>query len=166
MDSLPAGLLSELEARGVGLHRSPVAKDETDLELALIWAAEQPEVDEIVVLGAFGGRPDQALANLILLAHPALRDRCAWMVDEMWTVRLIRGGEHLTLTGSPGDRLSLIPLAGSAEGVTTAGLQFPLVQETLDFGPARGVSNRFQSDAARIAVRAGMLWCFHEHVVA
>jgi thiamine pyrophosphokinase len=84
------------------------------------------------------------------------------MVDEAWTVRLICGGDCLNLVGSRGDRLSLIPLAGQAEGVTTEGLAFPLSQETLDFGPARGVSNRFQSDTVSIALRTGMLWCFHE----
>lgn len=162
MDSLAEPLLSHFEALGVSLHRSPVAKDETDLELALTWAAGQSEVQEIVVLGAFGGRPDQALANLLLLAIPELRGQRAWMVDGPWTVRLIRGGDRVTLVGSQGDRLSLIPLAGPAEGVTTEGLHFSLSQETLDFGPARGVSNRFQSDTVSIALRTGMLWCFHE----
>lgn len=162
MDSLTGALQDELREQGVEFHRSPVAKDETDLELALTWAARQPRVDEIVILGAFGGRPDQALANLLLLALPILKDCRVWMVDGPWTVRVIRGGEALTLDGRCGDRLSLIPLGGPAEGVTTEGLQFPLSDETLAFGPARGVSNRYGSDCATIALQSGMLWCFHE----
>ena len=52
----------------------PAAKDETDLELALLLAVERyPE--PVVVLGAFGGRLDQHLANILLLTHEVVRDR-------------------------------------------------------------------------------------------
>jgi thiamine pyrophosphokinase len=178
LDSLSDDLLLRLEAERVAFHRAPAEKDETDLELALMWAAEQQDVEEIVVLGAFGGRPDQALANLLLLAHPALT-ACASsgadpgsaeaggcrvaMVDRAWTVVLIRGGETLALYGRVGDRVSLLPLGGPAEGVTTRGLAFPLHDEMLLFGPARGVSNRLAREAAMVSVRRGLLWCFHEH---
>ncbi|MBN1246811.1 MAG: thiamine diphosphokinase [Anaerolineae bacterium] len=164
LDSISAALQAELQGGGTEFHRSPVAKDETDLELALIWAAAQPNVDEIVILGVFGGRPDQALANLLLLALPDLAGHPVWMVDGAWTVRVIRGGERLTVRGTAGDRLSLIPLGGPAEDVTTEGLQFPLAEETLAFGPARGVSNRLVSDTAAIELGSGMLWCFHGQV--
>jgi thiamine pyrophosphokinase len=162
MDSLPVELQLALAEQDVQFHRSPVAKDETDLELALLWAAKQPEMEEIVVLGAFGGRPDQALANMLLLALPALMGFRVLLVDGEWTVRLIRGRERLTIHGDVGDRLSLIPLAGPAEGVTTQGLEFVLKGETLAVGPARGVSNRLASNVATIELGAGMVWCFHE----
>jgi thiamine pyrophosphokinase len=164
-DSISDELLARLRDGGTRFKGASVDKDETDLELALLWAARQEGVDEIVVLGAFGGRPDQALANLLLLAHPALqRDtgRRVVMVDRTWEVSLMRGGEIGELRGRAGDRVSLIPLGGVAEGVTTTGLTFPLHEETLAFGPARGVSNRLEADAATVALRKGFLWCFHE----
>src|SRR3712207_2158358 len=37
-DSLPAPMLAELESRGVTILRHPIHKDETDLELALLYA--------------------------------------------------------------------------------------------------------------------------------
>lgn len=166
MDSLSESRQADLADRGVSFHRSPVEKDETDLELALIWAAERTEVREIIVLGAFGGRPDQALANLLLLALPALRGRQVLMVDGDWAVRLLNGGERLVLDGQRGERLSLIPLGGDAVGVRTAGLQFPLNDETLYFGPARGVSNCFAADRVTVTLREGRLWCFHEETSA
>ena len=170
LDSMSDEGLQRLRDVGVDFVTSVPDKDETDLELALMWAARQSEVTEIVVLGAFGGRPDQALANLLLLAHPALRDgsgSCTaglqvLMVDRAWVVTLMRGGEQLDLQGCRGDRLSLIPLGGAAVGVTTAGLDFLLRDEVLAFGPARGVSNRMSGDAATVTLREGLLWCFHE----
>jgi len=115
-----------------------------------------------VILGGLGGRPDQALANLLLLAMPALEGRDVRFADGAWTIRMIRPGRALRLDGQPGDRLSLIPLGGEAEGVTSTGLAYPLDEETLHFGPARGVSNVFEEAAITVSLRRGRLWCFHE----
>src|SRR5690606_26406959 len=74
MDSVEAHELDTLGASGVEILRYPPEKNETDLELALMLAAERG-ADWIRVLGAMGGRLDQTLANIYLLALPALRDR-------------------------------------------------------------------------------------------
>jgi thiamine pyrophosphokinase len=163
MDSLPEAVRQQLAAAGTQFHSFPAEKDETDLELALIWAAEQTGCEEIAVLGAFGGRPDQELANLLLLALPALEGRRVWMVQGMWSVQLLHGGEVLRFEGQPGDRFSLIPLGGPATGISTEGLAFPLCGEGLAFGRTRGVSNRFDAERATVRLRDGLLWCFHEN---
>lgn len=162
LDSLPASLRRTLHEAGATFDEHPPAKDETDLELALAWAAGQSGIDPIVILGGLGGRPDQALANLLLLAMPVLEGRDVRFADGAWTIRMIRPGRALRLDGQPGDRLSLIPLGGEAEGVTTSGLAYPLDEETLHFGPARGVSNVFEEAAVTVSLRRGRLWCFHE----
>lgn len=162
LDSLPDEIQERCRVGGTVVHRAPVDKDETDLELALAWVVTQPAVDEIVVLGASGGRPDQALANLLLLAISALIGRRVLVASGNWVTMIVRGGERLDLVGCPGDRVSLIPLGGSAEGVTTSGLVFPLRGETLLFGPARGVSNRMVGTTAQVVVQQGIVWCFHE----
>ena len=74
LDSIPADILPELEAAGVTIISYPRAKDETDLELALIYAA-QAFSGPLLIFGASGGRLDQLLANVFLLAHPALTGR-------------------------------------------------------------------------------------------
>ena len=54
------------------IRRAERDKDESDTELAVLAAIELG-AREIVVVGALGGRRlDHALANLGLLAHPAL----------------------------------------------------------------------------------------------
>lgn len=156
-DSLPpAAALEEIP-----FTRYPTSKDETDLELALLWAAREPE-SEMLVLGALGGRPDHELANLLLLSLPVLAGKRVWMTGGGWRVTCLRGGETLTLAAAPGVTLSLIPLGGPAEGVCTQGLTYPLRDETLAFGPARGVSNTFSAPQAVISLRRGLLWCFVE----
>ena len=161
LDSVPAEIRARLEAAGTVFHIHPPTKDETDLELALLWATAQG-ADEIVVLGALGGRPHQALANLLLLTLPALTGHAVLVHSGDWEIRLLRGGETLRLRGHPGDTLSLLPLGGDAEGVTTRGLAYPLHDETLRFGPARGVSNVFAGEAIAVTLEKGMLWCFHQ----
>ena len=162
LDSLSPEQRAYLEAAGTMLHAYPPAKDETDLELALAWAAAQPDATEIIVLGALGGRPDQALANLLLLALPALAGHKVVIADGVWTVRCLRGGETMTFHGQPGDTLSLIPLGGAAVGVTTESLAYPLCDETLHFGLTRGVSNVFDGETATVSLRGGLLWCLHQ----
>lgn len=160
LDSLSEEVRAELQAAGTDFHDHPPAKDETDLELALLWAAGQG-AEEIVVLGALGGRPDQELANLLLLALPELEGRRVLIAEGAWTVRLIRGGETAHVVGDAGDTLSLVPLGGDAEYVTTEGLSYPLERETLYFGPARGVSNVFEGEEVAVHVESGLLWAFH-----
>ncbi len=159
LDSLEPALRTRLEAAGTLFHIHPPAKDETDLELALLWAAAQA-AEQIIVLGALGGRPDQALANLLLLALPALAGRKVVLAGGGWTIRCIRGGETLALRGQPGDVVSLLPLGGDARGVSTTGLRYLLHDETLRFGPARGVSNELVGEEATVMVKKGLLWCF------
>lgn len=159
MDSVSPALLAELEALGVQVIRHPREKDETDLELALKEAAAR-DCDPIVIIGGTGGRLDQALANVYLLALPELAGRTVRMVAGREEVLLLRPGAH-TLHGSPGDTVSLLPVGGPAHGIRTAGLVYPLRNETLEFGPARGVSNEMLADSAQIALDRGWLLVIH-----
>ena len=79
---------------------------------------------------------------------------------------LLRGGEAVTLAGSPGDLVSLLPLGGDARGVTTAGLTWVLARDTLRFGYSRGVSNEMSGDQARVQLEEGYLWVVHGRLPA
>jgi thiamine pyrophosphokinase len=137
----------------------PAAKDETDLELALVQAVRRG-ADRLVVAGALGGRLDMTLANLHLLAHPDLAS-CrveVWHGDQ--TARLLRppGGE---LKGNPGDTVSLVPLDGDAAGVTSHGLAYALRDQPLLFGAARGLSNVMLTATARVSLARGLVLAVH-----
>jgi thiamine pyrophosphokinase len=53
--------------------------------------------------------------------------------------------------------VSLLPLSVPALGVTTDGLLYPLRDETLPAGPARGLSNVRVSARASVTLRHGHL---------
>ncbi len=163
MDSLDAASLADLRAAGVAVETAPAAKDESDTELALIAAVARGASD-ITVVGAFGGpRLDHELANIALLALPALEACEVELLDGRTRVSAIRApdamGRPVTrrLAGRPGDVVSLLVPAGAVDGVTTEGLRFPLRGESLIAGPARGLSNVRLGMEATVTVGRGLL---------
>ena len=154
MDSISAAGLAEREAHGVELRRFAREKDETDLELALLYAAAAGAT-AIDILGALGGRWDHTLANVALLALPELRTRHARLLADDQTLFLVR--DAAVLEGQAGDTVSLLPLAGDAHGVTTKGLRYPLDDATLSYERARGVSNVLLAPPGSVSLRAGLL---------
>lgn len=156
-DSLGEGGVAALRAEGVPIALARPDKDESDTELAVL-AAVEGGAEEIVVVGGLGGvRVDHALANVALLAHPALADRRAWLVAPEARITLLAGPVTIALGGRAGDLVSLIPFGGTASGIETAGLRYPLRDESLVPGPARGLSNVRLGEVATVSLRAGRL---------
>ena len=158
-DSTSKSLLKEWEAAGVQIIRHPVKKDQTDLELALLYA-QTTGASEIVVFGAVGGRLDMTFGNLLLLAHPELTSEIVYICGKE-EVRLLHPGDSLTLRGEPGDTVSLISLHPDNSKITTDGLEYHLVEEDLEFGLTRGISNRMIADQASIRLMGGLLVVIH-----
>ena len=155
MDSIDAQTLEELEEAGAQLLRHPPDKDETDLELALKWAMSQG-ISCLRVFGALGGRLDQTLANVSLLALPQLRDCDVQLLDGSQRAWLLRPGAH-ELAGSTGDTISLLPLHGPVRGIVSEGLHWELRDEALLPGPARGISNLLTGARASLRFTEGLL---------
>jgi thiamine pyrophosphokinase len=153
-DSASADSLAEAETAGVRIERHPVAKDATDLELALDAAiALGPE--RILVLAGRGGRLDHELASLLLLASDRYADVVVDALVGDTRVHVVRG--ERSLEGSRGELVTLLAAGGKAEGVHTEGLEYPLRGETLAAGSTRGVSNVFAEPVARVSVERGAL---------
>lgn len=162
-DSLPAELVARLQSAGVETQRVPAAKDQTDTELAIALALEHRPA-QLIICGAFGGRVDHLLANVLLLAHPSLAGLAVSMADGPETVRLLgEGAAHaaFSIKGARDDLVSLLPLGADVEGVRTAGLRYPLRGETLHLGAARGVSNVMSEDRAEVSLTRGRLLVTH-----
>ena len=165
-DSLDAAGLAAVRAAGIPVELVPAAKDESDLELAIL-AALARGATRITVLGALGGpRFDHALANAWLLAHPALAGRVVVLLDATTRIRLLDatgGPAAAELIGRAGDLVSLFAFGADAEGVSTAGLAYALRDELLPVGPARGLSNVRSGPTARVELRAGRLLVVETH---
>ena len=162
LDSLTAPQIQLLQAAGAEFLRYPSRKDETDLELALNYAVQRG-VREILIYGALGARWDMTFANLLLMAHPAYQEIQIRMLDDSQEILLLHPGGQHTLRGQPGDTLSLLPLGGEAQGITTQGLEYPLLNGQLEFGSPRGVSNVLLAEEAHITFQAGLLLCLLIH---
>jgi thiamine pyrophosphokinase len=153
-DSVSAEGLAAAERAGTTIERHPMAKDETDLELALRLAVELVPA-RVVVAGIGGGRADHLLANLLALAD---RRYAGPEVEGVVGTALISVvHDHRRLAGEVGELVSLLPVHGDAREVTTTGLAFPLGGETLRAGSGRGVSNVFAEASASVLVGDGSL---------
>ncbi len=158
MDSINPHQLEAFMADGIDIHRHPSEKNETDLDLAL-QAVLEKGCREVVIVGGLGGRFDQMLANLHLLARPGLASCDVRMDDGHTEVFIIR--KEACIHGRPGDTVSLLPVFGAASGITTRGLKYPLHNESLYPYQTRGVSNRLEADEAAVQLTAGELCCIH-----
>jgi len=153
-DSIPPLLLEELEGTGVRVERHPVAKDATDLELA-IEVAIREGADVITVVGGHGGRVDQSFANAFVIASPTYAHISMHAILDSALVSVVHGGGGVTFVGAPGDVVTILPLHGDALGVRTEGLEYPLRGETLTAGTTRGVSNVLLEREATVSLESG-----------
>lgn len=159
LDSISPEQIRWAEEQGSEVRRFPVNKNETDLELALLAAAEIG-CRHIVIVAALGGRLDQTLSNIFLLNLPVLADLDVRIDDVRQEVMLIHSA--VDLHGSPGDTVSLLPLSPIVQGITTSGLQYPLADDSLIFYRSHGISNVMLSSTARVEIQSGILICIHE----
>ena len=158
LDSLPEAVREEWETAGTRIVTHPAEKDETDLELVLLYAVLHYD-GPILVFGAMGGRLDQMISNVLLLAHPALAGQEVLLVELFQKAWLIT--TETEIQGEVGDLVSLIPLNEAVEIGRTTGLKWQLEKESLQFGLARGISNVMTESRAVIEVVSGLLLCVH-----
>ena len=155
-DSLDPETLASVEATGTRVERHPVAKDATDLELALDVALGLG-AEQVVVLGGHGGRLDHFLANGLVLAAPQYGGVEVEAVVGDAIVSVVRPGPSLRFGGRSGQTVTILPMHGPAAGVRTEGLRYPLHGETLPAGTTRGVSNELVADEAQVSLTGGVV---------
>ena len=160
-DSLDPSLVAQLDTlAGVVQHHDP-DKDATDLELALdtalsVGRALGHDRARLLVVGLEGGRPDHALANLLVAAS----DRFAGIDVELVLDRGRAWVVHDALVGHwpPGAILSVIAVHGDAT-VSITGVRWPLADAVLRAGSTRGVSNETTGGPVVLDVHAGTVLC-------
>lgn len=162
LDSADPERLSAAAAAGTRVVRASRDKDESDTELAILEAVGLGAT-RLTVLGALGGaRPDHALANVWLLALPQIAAVPTVLLDGRARLSLLALGQDgapvtRSLPGPIGATVSLLPFGGDVAGVTTRDLRYPLRDEALVAGPARGLSNVRTGPDAAVTIRAGRL---------
>lgn len=136
----------------------PTDKDKTDLEIAIEDAAYQKGA-KISVFGAFGARMDHTLANAIIISrYPG---NIFFETDQEIIFAI---DKTVSLTCKIGQTISLIPLNGPAQGITTHGLKWELKNGVLDKNFV-GISNVALKEKVTISVKKGDLLCCINHAL-
>ncbi|HEX3031628.1 MAG TPA: thiamine diphosphokinase [Bacillota bacterium] len=163
LDSLGTEVRAWLEGEGVPVITAPREKDETDTGLALQWLVrEHPDVKEVTVLGALGGRLDHTVFNLQLLLTWYRQRLKIKLVDEAQTVFLITPEWPGHFTGL-GRLVSLLAFTPEVEGISTVNLQYSLSDARMYQDKPLGVSNVLTGETGEVTVRAGVLLAFINH---
>ncbi len=151
MDSILPEIKQQVEAKRLVKIQE---QNTNDADKALRYCLEH-HLQTIHMLGVAGGRNDQFLANLELLYKYAPQLKIILWTDRE-RIEIIETEWEGTL--AMGTTLSLLPLFGAVNGITTSGLVYPLHDQTLEAGKEpSGVSNQTNSPQVRITIKQGKL---------
>jgi thiamine pyrophosphokinase len=142
-DSTPTALRDQWSR--VPQERFPVAKDKTDGELA-IDSALKLGASEIILVGAFGGQFDHAMAHatqLIAVAERKINIFATSGGEEAWPLL-----NSLTLWQIPkGTRVSVVGLT-ALKSLSIIGVRWPLNKRDVAMGSTLTLSNESSGDVA------------------
>ena len=155
LDSIGSTCLAEVNRLRIPILQFPSRKARTDLDLAMIHIREKG-LREAIVLGMWGGRLDQSLANLFLLTN-YMEHLKVTVVNENETAQFLGPGNTLTIEDREGATASILPLSAQVEGVTLTGMEYPLHNALLQFGTTLGISNVVQHKRATISIQGGLI---------
>ncbi len=164
-DLIPDVIVGDFDSyRPTGNEEAEVIHDpgqETnDLEKALSIAL-QKGAEDVIVFGATGKRLDHTLKNLSVLKQFDSKFKSLIFKDTYSDILLIQSPFRTELP--KGTSVSLFPLSGKVEGITTKGLLYPLHNETLQNGVRDGSSNRTVKKEVEIEFKKGDLLLFINH---
>ncbi len=134
---------------GIEVLEVPEEKNDTDAFLAVEQAIARG-ANEIIMLGATGGRIDHLLSNLMLVKWAHEKGARLTIEDAVQSLEI--GSGDFAISGEPGQTVSIIPVDDTAV-VTASGLYYPLEELVLRNDRPRGVSNVFSGAEARIFSR-------------
>lgn len=134
----------------------PMAKDKTDLELALEWALGQ-NPDEILIFGATGGRLDHELANISLLLFGIDSDITIQMIDRQNIVQVQKAGNYELSRDSHYEYVSFLPHFGKIQELTLEGFKYPLHKQEVPPASGLTVSNELIAEKGTYSFSGGIV---------
>ena len=156
---VPNEILGDFDSLGYtpqGANVFPVEKDDTDAMLA-IRRGLSLGYREFVLYGSLDGpRLDHTIANFQTLQFLADQGAVGYLAGTDYLVTVLKDGSLSFREGAEGT-ISVFCQGPDAEGVTLAGLYYPLENGILSAGFPLGVSNHFTGAAATITVKKGSL---------
>lgn len=159
-DKSPVAVIGDFDSlgyvpsiEGVEIIAHPVEKNATDGELALDYA-KQKGYTSVTIYGVNGGRMDQILGNVNLLAYA--RKNGITAVARSLNEEIYFTDGALTLSLNIRDTVSILA-CGEDATVTATGLYYPLQRLTIPAYSSRGISNKATDTVVNISVERGSI---------
>ena len=149
MDSLSPETRAWLDEAGVPEVVYPAEKDDSDTALA-VQQLFADGAEELIVIGALGGRMDHELANMMLMVGAGRQGKSIVYWDDINRMRYVGPGEH-QLDHTPG-YIGIVPFSDDGMCLSIDGLYYPLDNFSVPFGETRLISNVF-TDAPMATIR-------------
>jgi thiamine pyrophosphokinase len=161
----PDVIIGDLDSYTViGNEKALLIQDEdqetNDLEKALSYAKKK-SATSVTVFGATGKRLDHTLKNLSVLLQFDSRFDSVIFIDDYAELKVIHSPFRESF--EIGTIISLFPLSGKVEGITTTGLKYPLNNEALENGIRDGSSNEAVEKTVEIEFKKGDLLLLTHH---
>lgn len=131
-------------------------KDDTDTEF-VIREAIRRGAKEITLLGATGTRLDHVFGNMHLLGIGLQENVKITLVDAHNRIRIISDELIIEKSEQFGEFVSLLPIDGTASGVTLEGFKYTLTNAVISSFSSLGISNEIVEEKARIKIKDGVL---------
>lgn len=160
-DSVDATALSRATSEGTQVIRHSADKDFTDLESAILHAADHG-AEKIIIVTAGGGRLDHQLGVLAAMFNPILQKTQIQAIWDDSYIYALQGPTTCEFEARINDTFGLQSWGDSAAQITTTGLQWPLTDESLSNFETRGVSNIAIARQVSIAIKSGRLLVIHQ----
>ncbi|XP_038058379.1 thiamin pyrophosphokinase 1-like [Patiria miniata] len=159
-DSIRPEILLYYKRRGAKIIQTP-DQDYTDFTKCLRLVLDTIQcnklsVDTIVVLGAFGQRFDQTLANVNTLYEANVNTKIpVYLLADRSLGCLLRPGKHVieVNTGLEDSWCGLVPIGNKCRQVTTTGLKWNLDHQPMQFGGLISTSNTYAEGAEKVTVQ-------------
>ncbi len=132
----------------------PVEKDDTDLGLAINYAAEHG-YKNCIAIGCLGGRIDHTYANLSLIKYAYDKGVKLELIDEK--CRIFAVDKSCDIFSDDYQYVSLFPYGECVKGITLEGFKYSLCNDILKYNFPLGVSNQLIEKKGHIDVDDGLL---------
>ncbi len=160
-DSVDETALARATSEGAQIIRHSADKDFTDLESALLFAADKRS-ERIVIITAGGGRLDHQFGFVAAMFNPKLRET---NVEALWNdahLFALQGPATCEFAVEIGDTIGLQSFSNKSEEISTTGLRWQLNDATLTNFETRGVGNIATTEQVSVTVKTGQLIVTHQ----
>ncbi|MGM7635885.1 thiamine diphosphokinase [Bacillus sp. Hm123] len=140
------------------IQRFPAEKDETDLELAIVWALKQ-QPESIIIFGATGGRLDHFFGTISLLMNKEILTATTKieLVDKQNCVSLYGPGTYTVFGDIGKPYFSFFAITHEVTNFTLQGFKYPLSNHTVQPGSTLYVSNELDQESGTFSFASGIL---------